>query len=216
MTTAPQSSPHLADLVRARLEGRGDALGLKAVYGLLKLSGAARSSIFVPCAGAFALADDFDPATSADDDEVVVQRHNATIAVVCAVPAINDPGGSKGATEDALSALIAGIRAALLGWPPEGAYVGRELVRTDAVMRRLLGPANAEIAAGAARWRPLQLRRGRLAAIDDGKGRAWWQDEYVTHRLVRGALPDAVSGPDPDTLCVSVQGDDPVLLEEVS
>ena len=221
MSTAPQSSLDLAYRVRERIRDRvfGRAaeldLELKAVYGLLSLSGA-RRSLVVPCVAAFTLMDDFSAPASEDDDEAVVQTHTATLAVACAVPATNDPGGFKADTEDKLSPLVAAVRSELLGWPPEGEYVGRELVRTDPFMRRLLGPSDDDLAANAARWRPLRLRRGRLAAIDDGSGRAWWQDEYTTHRLVRGVLPEAVSGSTPDTLCVSVQGDPPELLEEVA
>lgn len=216
MTTAPQSSLGLADLIRARLAERQAELDVKAVYGLLDLSGAARRNLVAPCVTAFTLADDFAAPVDSDDDEVVVQRHTATVAVACAVPAINDPGGRKGGTKDALSLLVAETRRLLLGWPPEGENVGRELVRTDSVMRALIGPTDADLAADAARWRPLVLRRGRLTAIDDGSGRTWWQDEFVTHRLVRGALPEPIGGNTPDTLCVSVRGDAPELLEEVA
>ena len=215
MTTAPRSSLALADLIRARLAERQTALGVKAVYGLLNLTGA-RKNLAAPCVAAFTMADDFEAPTSSDDDETVVQRHTATVAVACAVPAVNDPGGRKGGTEDQLSKIVQEMRAALLGWPPEGEYVGREVVRTDAFMRSLIGPTAADLAADAARWRPLVLRRGRLTAIDDGSGRAWWQDEFMTHRLVRGALPEPIGGNTPGTLCVSVRGDAQEPLEEVA
>ena len=217
--TAPRSSLALADLVRARLDAEKTALGAQKVYGLLSLTGA-RRQLHAPCVAAFTMADDFEPQLDADDDEAVVQRHVATLAVACAVQAYNDPGGRKvgrmGKTEDRLSPLVAGVRALLLGWPPEGENIGRELVRTDATMRGLIGPTPAELRTDAARWRPLALRRGRMVAIDDGSGRAWWQDEYVTHRMVRGVHPETISGSVPRTLCVGVQGDDPALLEEAS
>lgn len=217
--TAPRSSLALADLVRARLDAEKTALGAKSVYGLLNLTGA-RRQLQAPCVAAFMMADDFDPQLDADDDEAVVQRHVATLAVACAVQAYNDPGGRKvgraGETEDRLSPLVAGVRALLLGWPPEGEFVGREIVRTDATTRKLLGLTADGIARDAARWRPLALRRGRMVAIDDGSGRAWWQDEYVTHRMVRGVHPETISGSVPTTLCVGVQGDAPALLEEAS
>ncbi len=216
MTTEPRSSLGLAELIRARLEERQSELEVKAVYGLLDISSDSSKSLSAPCVAAYMLADDFAAPTSADDDEVVVQRHTATVSVLCAVPAINDPGGLKGRTRDRLSPLVAATRRALLGWPPEGEHVGREVVRTDAVMRSLIGPAAADLAADAARWRPLVLRRGRLMSFGDGQKRAWWQDEYATHRLVRGVLLELFTEGTPDTLCVSVRGGAPEPLEEVT
>ena len=56
--------------------------------------------------------------------------------------------------------------------------------------------------------------RGRLVGIEDG--RAWWQDDYRTHRLVAGLPLGIPAGTVPNTLCISVKGDPPELLEEAS
>ena len=212
--TSPRSSLALADLVRDRLEERQEDLDARAVYGLFDLMGT-HKQLGMPAVAAFILGDDFEPQLDADDDEAVVQRHIATLAVVCGVKMYNTPSDRRRTAEPRLSPLVAGTRALLLGWPPEGEFVGRELVRTDAVMRGLIGPSDADLRADAARWRPLVLKRGRLNAIDDGSGQAWWQDEYVTHRLVRGVHPETISGSVPSTLCFGVQGDDPVPFEEL-
>lgn len=210
--TAPRSSLALADLVRDRLQANRGGLGVSRVYGILNLVGA-RKQFHTPAVAAFILADDFEPPLDADDDEAVVQRHVATLAVVCVVTAFNDPGGRKGETEDRLSPLVAGTRALLLGWPPDGESIGRELVRTDATMRALIGPTDDDLLADMARWRPFVLRRGRLNADDEGSGRVWWQDEYVTHRMVRGVHPETISGSVPTALCVDTQGDGAVMID---
>lgn len=190
--TAPRSSLGLAELIRARLAGEAD-LGLAGVHEMLDLGGA-RKSLRVPCAAAMVLADSFDPPLSADDDEIVTQRHHSTVAVAVGVSASNDPGGRKGGTGGRLTELIQATRAVLLGWPPEGESIARRVTHMDAVYRSLKGPSASDTASHGARWRPLILQRGRLVAIDDGSGRAWWQDEYATSRLVRGAVPDVVNG----------------------
>ena len=212
--TSPRSSLGLAELLRARLVARQDALGVRGVYGVLDFT-AAEQHIVAPCVAVMVLADDFGPPLDSDDDEVVVQRHTVTIAVTCVVPAYGDPGHGGGA-EDRLTPLITGVREALLGWSPEGEYIGRMVVRTDATWRSIVGPSGTDVAAAAARWSPLVLRRGRLAAINDGQGRAWWMDHWATHRPIRGA-PEEIACPAPPTdLCVSTFGDDPVRLEEVA
>ena len=213
--TAPRSPLSLIELVQARLEGAKAAIGAKGVYGVLDFADA-RKSLVTPCVAVMPLADDFGENMAPDVDEAVVQRDTATLAVISVVSAKNDLGGRKGVTEDRLTPLIEATRAVLLGWSPEGEFVGRELVRRDAETRTLFGPTEADLQAPRPRWRPLMLRRGRLVAIGDGSGRAWWQDEYVTHRLIHGAPPAEDPGTTPDTLCVSIQGDAPVPLEEVA
>ncbi len=214
MTTAPRSSLGLANLVRARLAA--PPLGLRCVYSILDLSGARRTMPRGPAVGVLVLADEFEAPLDTDDDERVVQRHATTVAVACGVDAVNDPGGRKGdrsgETLDLLQQLIGDVRGALLGWSPEGENVGRTLVRADATTIRLLGPGPDERATDAARWRPLVLARGRMVAIDDGSGRAWWQDEYRTGRLVRGVEPEPCPAETPDVLCVDVNDEGPLPL----
>ena len=212
MTTAPRSSLGLADLVQQRLAAQ--PVGAKEVYSMLDLDGARKKTPRTPCVGALVLADEFEAPLDADDDERVVQRHVSTVAVVCGVSATNDPGGRRGMTGDLLEPLIAATRAALLGWSPEGENVGRMLVRADATMAKILGPTRDERATDAARWRPLVLVRGRLVVIDDGSGRAWWQDEYRTSRLVRGVEPEPCPADTPTELCVDVNDEGPMPLRE--
>lgn len=209
--TAPRSPLSLIDLVQARLEAHKGTIGLGHVYGLLDFSDA-RRKLQTPSAGVLVLAEDFGQNLEQDVDEGVVQRDTATVAVITMVSAANDLGGATGATEDRLTPLIEASRRLLLGWAPEGPFIGRELVRCDAVVRQINGGTERT---PAERWRPLMLRRGRLAGIGDGTGRAWWQDEYVTHRIVYGAPPADPPGDAPTTLCVGVRGDDPVPLEAV-
>ena len=213
--TAPRSPLSLIELVQARLNEHAAAFGVRGVYGVLDFAGA-RKSLVTPCVAAMIVADDFGENMAPDPDEAVVQRDTATVAVISMVSAANDIGGRKGVTEDRLTPLVAATRAALLGWSPEGEFVGRELVRRDATTRALCGPTEADLQAPLARWRALILRRGRLVSIGDDTGRAWWQDEYVTHRLIHGAPSAVDAGVVPDSLCVSTQGDAPLALEEVA
>ena len=213
--TAPRSPLSLIELVQARLEARKADLGVKHVYGVLDFADA-RRALSTPCVGVIIAAEDFGENMAPDADEAVVQRDTATVAVISVVSAKNDLGGRKGVTEDRLTPLIAATRAAVLGWAPEGEFIGRGVVRTVRYTRALLGPTDAELQAPAARWRPLVLRRGRLVSIGDGTGRAWWQDEYTTHRLIRGAAPEADAGATPTEVCVRVQGAAPERLEEVA
>ena len=210
--TAPRSPLSLIELVSAHLEARKGDLGATRVYGVLDFADA-RKSLHTPCLAAMVIADDFGESMSADSDEGIVQRDTATVAVIAVVSAKNDLGGRKGATEDRLTPLVTATREALLGWSPEGEFVGRELVRRGAPYRALFGPSDADLAAPAARWRPLALRRGRLVSI--AEGRAWWQDEYTTHRLVHGAPSAEIPGTVPDTLCVTVNDEGPAPLAAV-
>lgn len=214
MTTAPRSSLGLAQLIQTYLAAQ--LTGVTAVYSMLELSGARRNIPRGPVAGALVLSDEFQPPLDADDDERVVQRHVSTVAVVCGVDAVNDPGGRKGGrrgeTLELLDGLIQETRRALIGWPPEGENVGRMVVNADATMMRILGPGPEERASDAARWRPLVPVRGRLVAIDDGSGRAWWQDEYRTSRLVRGVEPMPCPAETPTELCVDVNDEGPMPL----
>ena len=213
--TDPRSPLSLIELIQARLSDPKAGVGVRHVYGVLDFADA-RASLQAPCVAVMPLADDFGENMTPDPDEAVVQRDTATIAVISVVSARNDPGGRKRATADRLTPLITATRTALLGWPPEGAFIGRDLVRTDATTRALIGPTDAELRAPAARWHPLMLRRGRLVAIGDGSGRAWWQDEYVTQRLIRGVAPAVDAGATPTELCVRLQGGAPERLEGVA
>ncbi len=212
MSTDPRSSLGLADLVRARIMARGEAgdFTVEQVVSLLQLTGARRTLPRTPVVGAMVVSDEFSAPLDEDDDEIVVQRHTSTVAVLLCVSAANDPGGKTGATEDRLTPLLTGVRRVLLGWPPEGERFGRGTVMMDAVFRRLTGPTPAERAVE--RWSPLVLVRGRLEAIDDGSGRVWWRDEYRTSRLVRGVEPDPCPDYRFEELCVSLQGGDPEPL----
>ena len=217
--TSPRASLSLAELVSARLAALEATFRVRPdqvvqTYGMVAFADAERH-LKAPCVGAVIIGDDFSPAIAPDTDEVVVQQtHTATIAVICVVQTLNDPGGRKGRIEDRLTPLVTGTREVLLGWAPEGAFVGREVVRTDATVRALLGIDSDALAAPASRWKPLVLRRGRLAGIDGS--RAWWQDEYTTHRLIRGAPTDIAPTMVPDTLCVGIGGDPQVPIEEVA
>ena len=213
--TTPHSPLTLIELLQARLDASLEEIGAKTVYGVLDFADA-RKSLQTPCVAVMTLANDFGENLAPDVDEAVVQRDTTTVAVICVVSAANDLGGRKGTTEDKLSPMLEATRSVLLGWSPAGEFIGRQVVRRDAATRALFGPTTAELQAPPARWRPLMLRRGRLVAINDGSGRAWWQDEYTTFRLIHGAPSVEDPGATPDTLCVSTQGDAPVLLEEVA
>lgn len=114
-----------------------------------------------------------------------VHRVEAVVGVVCCVAARRKPemrqldddaAPRRESDADAtLAALVDAVRAALLGWLP--------------------APA----------WWPLELRRGRLVAVEDGL--AHWQDEFACAYLLKGGGERPAAGHGlPDDLCVSVDG----------
>ena len=106
----------LAENVRAHLEAhvadlRADTPKLK-VYGALDL---ARPSLQLPALATVPLGEDTD-ADLAPEGSDTVQRVFTTVAVVAAVPARNDPVGSR--ARDPLDVLVKAARALLVGWVP--------------------------------------------------------------------------------------------------
>lgn len=225
--TQPRSSLTLGGLIRTRLEESRDALGVQTIVPLLDLSGMEAIPGW-PILGAMPVMDVFDPPIDEDDDEVVLQRHVATVAVVAGVQAINDGGGWKGTTEAALTSLINATRRTLLGWSPEGENVGRMLVRADRTVASILGPSAEERESDAARWRPLMLLEGQLVnrqlrplwegaetGRQEAKAVMWWADTYVTSRMARGIEPSPCTMEVPTTPYVRMGSEEPVALVEV-
>ena len=175
---------------------------MRQVYGVLDFADA-RRSLVTPSLAAIVTSDEAAPNLAGDVDEGVVQREDVTVSVIAIVSAKNDLGGRKGATEDRLTPLIRETRSALVGWSPDGEFPGRELAQYDVTTLRILGklPDAGSVSGSEGRWRPFVRTRGRLVGIEDG--RAWWQDDYRTHRLVAGVPLAVPAGTVPDTLCVS-------------
>ena len=230
--TAPRSPLSLIELVKARLAApetatavagalyadampRPAALDVRQVYGVLDFADA-RRSLVTPALAAIVTSDEAGPNLGGDLDEGVVQREDVIVSVIAIVSAKNDLGGRKGVTEDRLTPLIRETRTALVGWSPDGEFPGRDIARHDATTLRILGilPEAGQDPEPDGRWRPLVRARGRLVGVEDG--RAWWQDDYRTHRLVAGVPLDLPEGTVPSTLCVSVDGAPPELLNELS
>ena len=211
----PDSAPafDLSDLVRERLDGlnadrpSGERLH---VPGVLDFA-AARPRLRTPCAAALALDDRPGPPLRPDIDAGVAQRVRTTVAVVVGVSAPNDDGGSRGTAADALRVLVAETRDALLGWTPGGPLPDPFDGPSGGPLPDPSGDPPPAPSGGL--WRPLVLQRGRLLSV--GEGRAWWQDEYVSERLLRSRPREAAPGaPARPEVRVSVNGAPPVPLRE--
>ena len=190
--TAPLAPLDIAACVRGRIEERHPHMK---VYGALDLT-SAKPQLQVPCVVVLPLEDRLEEVLSPDLDEAVVQRMTSTVAVVVGVASRNDPGGRKGRAADSLMARLAGIRASLLGWPPDGPFP------TDPPVDEPAAPAGTwSIVRG--RPEPLTWRRGRLVLMAEGK--AWWQDEYSTQWIVASEPRDVDPGAFADVrdVCVS-------------
>lgn len=96
----------------AQLRAANDRLSKLRVYGALDL---ARPSLQLPALAAVPLGEDTD-ADLAPEATDSVQRVFTTIGVVVAVPARNDPLGSK--ARDPLDDLVTAMRRLLIGWVP--------------------------------------------------------------------------------------------------
>lgn len=171
----------LVDLVEARLSPRLDQIGAGvpdplALYGVLDVTPDVQAALQPPCIVVMILRDAVGPNLVPDADQGgVMQRVTTTLSVTHGVKSFNSPGGRKGIAEDWMTLLVERTRTALLAWAPDGRF-----------------PPG--------RWAPLELRAGRLAALD-AHGRAWWEDRYETHRLVRGEpLPADPPGAVPSTV----------------
>ena len=111
----------LAENVREYLGAPDQLAGLRAAHAKLsglKIYGAldlARPSIQLPALAAVPLGEDTD-ADLAPEATDSVQRVFTTIGVVAAVPARNDPLGSK--ARDPLDDLVMEVRRLLVGWVP--------------------------------------------------------------------------------------------------
>lgn len=196
----------LAGLVAA-VHGRVESAGRHRTYGLLDYAGG-QEALKPPYAAVLPLGetagpnlspgadlsgalDRADPLSGVRESSLLapspaVHRVEAVIGVVCCVasrrrPALrqlDDDAAPRRETDadESLTDLVDAVRAALLGWLP------------------------------AAEWWPLELRRGRLVAVEDG--RAHWQDEFATTYFLRGGgePPGAAPGL-PSSICVSVDGD---------
>ena len=108
ITLAENVREHLRDHLE---ELRAETPKLR-VYGALELS---RPSIQLPALAAVPLGEDID-ADLAPEGTDTVQRIFTTIGVVAAVPARNDPHGSK--ARDPLDELVMAVRRLLVGWVP--------------------------------------------------------------------------------------------------
>ena len=109
------------------------------VHGALDLARDARDGLRLPCLAAAALGENLRDDLAPGGTETV-QRVVTSIAVITAVAARNDPGGRKAAAGDGrLDALVAAVRARLVGWKP------------------------------ARRFEPLTVRRSRLLALEGGR-----------------------------------------------
>ena len=156
---------------------------IEGFLGVLDLTRDVQDGVSAPTIAVVCLREQAAPNRVPDPDQGgVVQRVTATLGVYVGVPSRNDPGGRKWKAGAALDTLVAQVRAALLAWAPDGQF-----------------PAG--------RWAPLELREGRLAALDDG--RAWWEDRYETHRLMRGAPPAEAPGAPPSTVYSGLYEVDP-------
>ena len=183
--TDPRAPLPLTDLTLGRLRESLSSLDGCRYYGVLDFA-AARSKLQTPCVAVLPVADAAEPSDAPDPDGPVFQRVAATVSVVVGVSAPNDLGGVVGTGRDGLSPLVAVVRQVLMGWAPGGRF-----------------PQHVEVGASpAARWTALQLARGRLLAVE--QGRAWWQDEYLTRRRMRGAGDQAEPVPPAviDRLCL--------------
>ena len=207
---APRAPLALTGLIRTRIETQAATLGIRACYGVLDAAAAERrpsrarsgegkgetgdplGALRVPCALVMCTQDTAGPNLVPDPDAGgVLQRVTAAVSVTAAVGALNDPLGTRGVAEDRLMTLVEGLRAVLLSWPPGGPFAEESPHRFEAAAdgtRWTPAPAF-----GGGRWAPLELRRGRLVRLE--QGRAWWEDVYETSRLARGAAAEAAEGP---------------------
>ena len=110
ITLAENARAHLEDHV-VQLRTDAGMAGLK-IYGALDL---ALPSIRLPGLATVPLGEDTDPDRAPDGTETV-QRVFTTLGVVAAIPARNDPDGSK--ARDPLDDLVQAARTLLIGWVP--------------------------------------------------------------------------------------------------
>lgn len=202
---APLTAPDLGGLLEARLVSMREALaqaldrGPIQVYGVLDFA-SARPSLKVPCVGALVLRDRAPGSpVQPDTDDHVVQRITTRVAVLAGVSAVGDTVGRKGRARDALRPLVGALRGAVLGWTPDGPFRAWPGDGLDAA------PATTWTAS---RWSPLVLVGGQLLGL--AENRAWWQDEYETVWTLRSAPPETPAIQAPESVCVSVNGADPV------
>ena len=189
MPLSPRPSLTLVDLVEARLSSRLDQIGAGianpiTLYGVLDVTPDLQAGLHPPCIVVMILRDAVGPNLVPDADlGGVTQRVTTTFSVTHGVQSFNSPGDRKGIAEDWVTRLVERTRDALLAWAPAPAEAPADEKRF---------PGN--------RWAPLELRAGQLAALD-AHGRAWWEDRYETHRLVRGEpLPADPPGAVPSTV----------------
>ena len=99
-----------------------------------------------------------------------VQRATLSLGVYVVIAAPNDPGGIKARARGELSAALAGVRAALVGWVP-------------------CSPAGRGLAG---RPEALAFEAGELAEIADG--RIVWRDVYAARYWIAGGAVRPAAG----------------------
>lgn len=181
------------EALTAAVHGRVEGAGLRQrTYGVLDYA-AGESGLKAPYAAVLPLAEDAgenlapgaDPEDGGDYGPTpATQLVETTVAVVCCAPARRKPtlrqldGDAaprrESGADRTLEEMIGAVRTALLGWSP------------------------------GAGWWPLELRRGRLIAVEDG--RAHWQDEFRSRYLLSGGGVEPAAGPPVAEVCAADRG----------